>query len=110
MQIFISSDFSEVLRTNKLEIIEEFNQTIKELKEMNKTKIIDSEMIVEVANSNGTTFYAYNIKGCSSFYILFTILEKNKLIVLDIISLNSDNEIESFVYSEYTNDDSDLDD
>ena len=103
MKVYISKLFASVIENYSEEEMTLFNKKINPLKGMNKTDILESDCIMEIPWKSDITLYAYNTHASS--HIMFTIVEKNKLILFDEIELTDEGEIKSLVYPQFMNND-----
>lgn len=101
MQIYISKQFSKILSNRSKNELELFNKKVNDLKEKNKTEIVEHDDVIELAKDKGITLYALYME--SNKYIVFSFKEKNKLVLFDEIVLLSDDKIQSSVYPDEIN-------
>lgn len=96
MKIFMSKAFASAISERSKEEVESFNEEISELKEMNKTDIVNLDKVVELTDSKNMLIFAYNTR--ESVYVVFAFKSKNEMVILDEVELIDGNKLKSLVY------------
>ena len=96
MQIYISKSYSSVLSTRSKDELELLKKIVSDLKDKNKTAIIEMDNVIVLSKDKDIILYALNMQD--NKYIVFSFKEKNTMVLLDEIALISNDEIQSLVY------------